>query len=347
MGDVPVTDRVPIVEQTQPPFVPPSPWAAEAATEPVAVIESRSGATEELPVVGRAPSSSMLVAQLVVAAVAAVVAAATAFVDFVSVEVTGTDRLSAVFRLDDLATGNIVSLAIGAALLLVGAVLGVTGARVGSGLSGGAALALAGMLATSVALGITVLDTVEAAYLPTPGNTVTVTRELGFFLAIGAASLAGVAFALSLGAARGRHRSHVAFIVLGVLAALTATTGPLLPGEGAVWLDNVSQDWLPDATMYIRLGVLALFLVGGVVGFAVSGRFGGAMAIGSASIAVQQTVMAYFEVGDAPLGFAIGNPRGGDGGGFDFLPHPVTMAALGAVLVLGVLSAALPLRNRS
>lgn len=343
--ETPVTDQVPIVEQTQSPVPSPSPWAAATATEPVAVVEPRGGSTEELPVVR--PSSTVLVAQLVVAAVAVVLAVATAFVDFVSVEVTGTDRLSAVFRLDDLASGNIVSLSIGAALVLVGAVLGVVGLRVGSGLSGGAALALAGLLATSVGLGITVLDTVEAAYLPTPGNTITVTRELGFFLAIGAASLAGIAFVLSLGATRGRRRSHAVLIVLGVLSVLAAVVGPLLPGDGAVWLDNVSQDWLPDATMYIRLGVLALFLVGGVVGFAVSGRFGGAMAIGTASIAVQQTVMAYFEVGDAPLGFAIGNPRGGDGGGFEFLPHPVTMAALGAVLVVGVLSAALPLRDRS
>lgn len=343
--ETPATDQVPIVEQTQSPMSSPSPWAASTATEPVAVVESRGGSTEELPVV-RA-SSAVLVAQLVVAAVAVVLAVATAFVDFVSVEVTGTDRLSAVFRLDDLASGNIVSLSIGAALVLVGAVLGVVGLRVGSGLSGGAALALAGLLATSVGLGITVLDTVEAAYLPTPGNTITVTRELGFFLAIGAASLAGIAFVLSLGATRGRRRSHAVLIVLGVLSVLAAVVGPLLPGDGAVWLDNVSQDWLPDATLYIRLGVLALFLVGGVVGFAVSGRFGGAMAIGTASIAVQQTVMAYFEVGDAPLGFAIGNPRGGDHGGFEFLPHPVTMAALGAVLVVGVLSAALPLRDRS
>lgn len=344
-GEPPATDRVPIVEQTQAPITMPSPWAADATTQPVPVVEPRSGSTEELPVVG--PSSGVLVAQLVVAAVAAVVAAATAFVDFVSVEVTGADRLSAVFRLDDLASGNIVSLAIGSALLLVGAVLGVLGLRVGSGLSGGAALALAGLLATAVGLGITVLDTVEAAYLSTPGNTVTVTRELGFFLAIGAASLAGAAFVLSLWAARGRRRSHVVLIVLGVLGVLAAVVGPVLPGEGAVWLDNVSQDWLPDATMYIRLGVLVLFLIGGAVGFGVSGRFGGAMAIGTASIAVQQTVMAYFEVGDAPLGFAIGNPRGGDGGGFEFLPHPVTMVALGVVLLVGVLSAALPLRDRS
>lgn len=343
VGVVPVTDEVPIVEQTQPAAVP-SPWAAEAATQPVTVVEARSGVTEELPVVGR--SHAVAVAQLVLAAVAAVIAVATAFVDFVSVEVTGTDRLSAVFRLDDLASGNVISLAIGAALLLVGAVLGVTGVRFGAGLSGGAALALAGMLATSVGLGVTLLDSIEAAYLPTPGNTVTVTRELGFFLAIAAAALAAISFALSLGAARGRRRSPLVVMVLGVLAVLAAVVGVLLPGGDAVWLDNVSQDWLPDATMYIRLGVLVLFLVGGVVGFAVSGRFGGAMVLGAVSIAAQQTVMAYLEVGDAPLGFAIGNPNGGDGG-FQFSPHPVTMAALGAVLLLGVLCTVLPLRDRS
>lgn len=341
----PATDQVPIVEQTLPASTDASPWSAAAATQPITVVEARGGSTEELPVVDT--RGFRLTAQLVVAAVAVVVAGATAFVDFVRVEVTGTDRLSAVFRLDDLASGNVVSLAIGIGLLLVGAMIGAVGVRFGAGLAGGAALALAGMLSISVGLGITLLDSIEAAYLPTPGNTVTVTRDLGFFMAIGAASLAVVSFALSLPAARGRRRSPVVLLVLGIIAVLAAVAGPLLPVDGADWLANVSQEWLPDATMYIRLGGLLLFLVGGVVGFAVSGRFGGAMALGTASIAVQQTVMAYLEVGDAPLGFGIGNPRGGSGGGFDFVPHPVTMAALGAVVLVGVLCVALPLRDRS
>ncbi|MFZ9628036.1 MAG: hypothetical protein ACO3C1_01645, partial [Ilumatobacteraceae bacterium] len=286
-----------------------------------------------------------LTALLVLAVLTAVVAVSAAVLEVISYVVTGTDAASATLVLDDLSSNHLIGVGIGVFLLLVGAVVGATGRRSGAGLAAGASLGLAGLLLGAVGHAIDALDEVEVTYLKTAGNTITSTREIGFFLAIAAAALAGMAFVASLGAARRGGRARWPLAVLGVLATAAAVAGPLVPLNGGEWLDNWSQSGVPDATLWLRLSVLLLVLVGGVTAFAIGGRFGGSLALGLVSIAIFQSVMAYLDLGDLPLGFADGNFFSTEGG-IEIEPHLITIAGLLAMVVLGVLTIVVPTTRR-
>ncbi|MFM7044053.1 MAG: hypothetical protein ACKOYG_00675, partial [Ilumatobacteraceae bacterium] len=307
-------------------------------------VTARSGTTEVLPAVD--DHRFRLTTLLVMAVLTGVVAVSAGVLDLVSFLVTGTDSASATLLLDDLSSNHLIGIGIGVFLLLVGAVVGATGRRSGAGLAGGASLALAGLLVNAVGLGVDALDEVEVRYLATPGNTITSTREIGFFLAIGAAGLAGLAFVSSLGAARGGGRPRIVLVLLGIVATAAAVVGPLVPLNGAAWIDNWSQQGVPDATMWLRLATLALLLVAGITSFSIGGRFGGTMALGAVSIGVFQSVTSYLELGDLPLGLANGNFFAPDGG-LELEPHLVTLAGLMAVVLLGVVAIMVPTRRRA
>lgn len=332
-----VTEQLPVVEQT-----PAEEWLAATAEQPA--VTARSGTTEVLPAVD--DHRFRLTALLVMSVLTGVVAVSAGVLDLVSFLVTGTDSASATLLMDDLSSNHLIGIGIGVFLLLVGAVVGATGRRSGAGLAGGASLALAGLLVNAVGLGVDALDEVEVRYLATPGNTITSTREIGFFLAIGAAGLAGLAFVASLGAARGGGRPRMVLVLLGILATAAAVVGPLVPLNGAAWIDNWSQQGVPDATMWLRLATLALLLVAGITSFSIGGRFGGAMALGAVSIGVFQSVTSYLELGDLPLGLANGNFFAPDGS-LELEPHLVTLAGLMAVVLLGVVAIMVPTRRRA
>lgn len=331
------TEPLPVVEQTV------GDWTAPTAEQ--SAVSARSGSTAVLPVV-EDDHRFRLTFLLVMSVLTAVVAVSAAILDTVSWLVTGTDSAAQTLVLDDLSSNHLIGVGIGVLLLLVGAVVGATGRRSGAGLAGGAALGLAGLLANAVGLGIDALDAVEVRYLATPGNTITSTREIGFFLAIGGAGLAGLSFVSSLVAARGGGRPRIVLTLLGIAATAAVVVGPLIPMGDATWLDNWSQEGVPDATMWLRLAVLVLVLVAGVTAFSIGGRFGGAMALGAVAIAAFQSVTAYLEVGDLPLGLANGNFFAADGG-VEVEPHLVTLAGIMAVVLLGVLTVVLPTRRRS
>ena len=332
-----VTEQVPVVEQT-----PAEEWLAATAEQ--SAVTARSGSTAVLPVVD--DHRFRLTALLVLAVLTGVVAVAAGVLDVVSFLVTGTDSAASTLVMDDLSSNHLIGIGIGVFFLLVGAVVGATGRRSGAGLAGGASLALAGLMVNAVGLGVDALDEVEVRYLATPGNTVTSTREIGFFLAMGAAGLAGLAFATSLAAARGGGRPRIALVLLGILATAAAAAGPLVPLNGAVWLDNWTQEGVPDATMWLRLATLGLLLVAGITAFSIGGRFGGAMALGAVSLGVFQSVTSYLELGELPLGLANGNFFAPNGG-LEVEPHLVTLAGLMAVVLLGVVTIMVPARRRS
>ena len=329
------TEPVSIVEQTP---------STDLLGEPTAEqIRARSGATTQLPAVD--DHQFRLTALLVLAVLAAVVSVSAAVLEVISYVVTGTDSASATLVLDDLSSNYLIGVGLGVFLLLIGAVVGATGRRSGAGLAAGASLGLAGLLLGAVGHAVDVLDDVETSYLKTAGNTITSTREIGFFLAIAGASLAGLAFVASLGAVRGGGRARWPIAVVGVLATAAAVVGPLVPLHDGTWLDNWSQSGVPDATLWLRLAVLLLFLVGGVTAFAIGGRFGGSMALGVVAIGVFQSVMAYLDLGDLPLGFADGNFFAADGT-IEIEPHLITIAGLLAVVVFGVLAIVVPTSRR-
>ncbi|MFM2181882.1 MAG: hypothetical protein RJB61_176 [Actinomycetota bacterium] len=331
------TEPVPVVEQT-----PADEWLAATAEQ--SAVTARSGSTAVLPTVD--DHRFRLTTLLVLAVLTGVVAVSAGVLDVVSFLVTGTDSAASTLVMDDLSSNHLIGIGIGVFLLLVGAVIGATGRRSGAGLAGGASLALAGLMVNAVGLGVDALDEVEVRYLATPGNTITSTREIGFFLAIGAAGLAGLAFAASLGAARGGGRPRIALVLLGILATGAAAAGPLVPLHDAVWLDNWAQEGVPDATLWLRLATLALLLVAGITAFSIGGRFGGAMALGAVSIGVFQSITSYLEIGDLPLGLANGNFFAPDGG-LEVEPHLVTLAGLMAVVLLAVVTIMVPTRRRA
>jgi len=272
---------------------------------------------------------------LAVAALAGVLGVASGFVGVLPVAVTDTatgSRIGSVaYKLNDLGTSHLVGAIIGLVLLVAGGAMGAMGRRVGSGLAGGTGLALAGMLANACGIAIATAD--AALFTVLPGQTVTSTFELGFFLAIGAASLGGVAFILSLRemGADGQPAVPPAIGVLGALGALAVVVGTLLPGDLAEFGDNFGVEFLPPATTWLRLLVLVLIAVGGFVGFLANRRWGLGMALGSISVGTWMWGTALTEAGDIPIGIA-----GGNIGALDVQPHLITTIGVVVMVVAGV-----------
>lgn len=330
-----------VVEQTSPTGYEPSAWDVGAtvgattvgATTVGTTTEWAPGDTGEAPV-AFGPQPFQFTPMLGVSILAALVAVATAFVDFASTEVVsdaGTQALT--LKLNDFASNYTVGAIIAALLLVGGSAMGATGRRVGAGLAGGAGLALAGMMGMAVGQAISFFDATEVALLQSGGSfTLITTQEVGFWLAVVAAVLGGVAFAISLTSAGydGRPALNPFLGVVGALATVAVVVGPLIPMNGAGFGDNFSNTFIPPATLYLRLLVLVLIGIGGVVGFLINRRWGLGLALGAISIGAWQWITALTESGDLPLGIA--------GGNFvadvddPFAPHIVT--TVGVVLML-------------
>lgn len=347
-----------VIEQTSPTGYEPSAWEVGGTTAGATTVVSTVGATTEWEPgdTGEAPIASgphpfQFTPMLGVSLLAAAVAVATAFVDFASTEVisdAGTQAFT--LQLNDFTSNNTVGAIIAALLLVGGAALGGTGRRVGAGLAGGAGLALAGMMGMAVGQAISLFDSTEVALLRSGGSfTLITTQEVGYWLAVVAAVLGGVAFAISLTSAGydGLPPLNTFLGAGGALATLAVVVGPLIPMNGAGFGDNFSNSFIPPATLYLRLLVLVLIGVGGVVGFLLNRHWGVGLALGSISIGAWQWVTALTESGDLPLGIAGHFPRPlGDlvaqpsalGGNFvngadsPFAPHVVT--TIGVVVML-------------
>jgi hypothetical protein len=266
--------------------------------------------------------------------VLAAVAVVAAVLDQVSYRVTGDAVAAAHLRLNDLSSNLLVGAIIGAVLAVVGGVLSAAGVRFGSGLVGGAGLALAGMFVYAVGQGLAVLDAVQVTYLHTLNGTftVTTTREVGFYLSIAAAVVGGALACWSLVHA-GRARIGINPVVgaLGALGALAIAIGTLIPQHGASLGDNFSQPHLPPATLYLRLLCLTLIAVGGVLGFLISRPWGLGIALGTLSIGVWQTITALAEAGDRPFPLAGGNFVASPA--HPFQPHVVVLVGMGVALL--------------
>ena len=286
------------------------------------------------------PTPFRITPLLAVSALAAVLAVAAAVVDVATWEVTGTETNAFSYKLNDLASNYMVGAIIAALVLVAGAAVGATGRRIGSGLAGGAGLALAGMMAMMAGQVTAVFDQKDIEYLLKANAdsafsyTLTITQELGFWLGVAAAALGVVAFVLSVAAGRGPDRRPPMPAVLSVIAAvatLLVVVGTLLPMEGAEFADQFSNDFTPPATLLLRLLVLALIAVGGITGFVNGRRWGIGIALGTISIGVWQWVTAITESGDLPWGIALGN-----WGATDFAPHIVTTVGVITMVLAAV-----------
>ena len=83
---------------------------------------------------------------LAAASLAAVLAVASAFVNVAGFNQPGLPETERLFKLNDFSSNLMVGAMLAALLLVIGASLGATGRRAGTGLAGGAGLALAGMM---------------------------------------------------------------------------------------------------------------------------------------------------------------------------------------------------------
>lgn len=327
-----------VVEQTSP--IAPSTnhaWdsgataAMSAQTGPVTPV---AGITAQVPVDATARQPFRVTPLLVVADLAGALAVAAGFLDVASFEISGDIASSDVYKLNDFSTNNLVGAIIAAILLIGGASMGATGRRVGSGLAGGAGLALAGMVAMMAGRVVALFDGTEVGLLGTgTGYTLTTTYEIGFFLAVAAAVLGGVVFLLALRdmGADGHPVVTPAIGVLGALGAVAVAIGPLIPENGASFADNFSHEAIPPATLLLRLLVLVLILVGGVLGFLLSRRWGLGLALGVISVGAWQWVTAITESGDLPFGIA-----GGNFFADSFKPHVVTTIGVVVMVIAGL-----------
>ena len=316
----PATSQVAVVEQTVA-------WdAAHGAWDPMGT-EPMVGAVQPFRI-------TPLVA---IASTAAVLAVASAFVNVAVIEVSDLSGLPAteqLFKLNDFATNLMVGAILAAILLVAGASLGATGRRVGTGLAGGAGLALAGMMGWMLGAVTQRFDSEEFGLLRSGGSfTLTTTRDIGFWLAAIAAVLGGAAFVLSFeGVGHDGHPPiHPAIGALGLLGTAMAVIGPLIPMNAAPFGDQFSNDFTPPATLLLRQLVLILIAVGGIVGFTRNRRWGLGMALGAISVAAWQLITAVTESGDIPLSYA-----GGNLGATDFKPHTVSLIGVTAMVLAGV-----------
>ena len=324
----PATAVVSVVEQTSPTGYEANPWAADTTGE----WPAQGSDTSEVPM-----TQPFRITPLVaVATLAGVVGVAACFVTVASFEVAvdGAGIVSAEkFALNDFSSNLTVGVIVAAVLLIGGSVVGAMGRRVGSGLAGGAGLALAGAFGWVVGQVIGLFDSTEVALLNGGGTfTLTTTQEIGFWLGAVAAGLGVVAFVLSLssGGADGQPVINPAIGVLGALGTLAVVAGPLIPMNGASWADNFSNDFIPPASLYLRLAVVAVIGIGGLIGFLANRQWGCGLALGAISVGAVQWVTSISESGDFPLGIA-----GGNVGATDYAPHIVTTVGVTVMVLAG------------
>lgn len=329
------TAALSVVEQTSPTGYEANPWEADTTGQ----WPTKGGDTSEV----RMTQPFRITPLVAVATLAGVLGVAACFVTVASFEVAGDLSNQQEFKLNDFSSNLTVGVIVAAVLLIGGSVLGAMGRRVGSGLAGGAGLALAGAFGWVVGQVIALFDSTEVALLNGGGTfTLTTTQEIGFWLGAVAAGLGVLAFVLSLssGGADGQPVINPAIGVLGALGTLAVVVGPLIPMNGATLGDNFSNDFIPPASLYMRLAVVVLIGIGGLIGFLANRQWGYGLALGAISVGAVQWVTSITESGDFPLGIA-----GGNVGATDYAPHLVTTVGV-VVMVLagaaGLLAAARP-----
>ncbi len=334
------TTALTVVEQTSYAATP-DVWAAHATQ----TMPAQPGSdTDSLPLVAapEGPQPFRITPLAAVGALAGVLAVASAFVTVASYDVTGDLVDSQVFRLNDLASNYTVGAILAALLLIGGAAFGATGRRVGTGLAGGAGLALAGMMGMMLGQVTQLFDAQEVSLMQGGGTfTLTTTQDVGYWLAAIAAVLGLVAFALSLtGSGDDGHPPTNAVIgVAGAVATLLVVVGTLIPGDTANFADQFANDLTPPITLILRAGVLVLIGVGGITGFISGRRWGLGLALGTISVGVWQWITALTESGDYPLGIA-----GGNYGATEFTPHVLT--TVGVVCMVLAAAAGLLIKPR-
>lgn len=245
------------------------------------------------------------------------------------------------WMLDDLADNMSIAVLIAALLMMVGGIAAGFGWRWGSGLAGGAGLGLAGLVGLAIGLAQFPIDAAkEFAAIPSPQQfTLTITRDVGYWLLVAAAALGIVLFFASINDAFGDRRPGLNPLVaaLGALATVVAAFGPMLPEGIAIFSDNwylIDGPGQPSALLLAgRLLQLGLLLITGLIGYLCVRRWGLGLAIGGALPIVWLAVSTLFELTDTPVGPAFRNP-----GASDTKLHGVTIIGISAIVAMAILA---------
>lgn len=335
---------------------PPTPYDF-VENEPVAVtsqMETQVAATATMPAVPVAPPEDHTHFRfnlvLFISVVTGIVSLAALFAEVLSItsdaRLVRTDDTPADFRtgtwiLDDLADNLSIAGLVAVVAMVAGGVASSFRWRWGSGLAGGAGLAMAGLAALAVGLAQFPIDAARAfARVPTENPFVlTITRDLGYWLLVAAGALGIVLFFASINDAMGDRRPGLNpwIAALGALAVVVAAAGPLLPENQAIFSDNwylIEGPGEASALLLVgRLVQLGLFAIGGVVGFLSVRRWGLGLAIGATLPGIWLVIGTLFEITDDPVGLGWQNR-----GAVDMHVHGVTIIGTSAVLAMLVLA---------
>ncbi len=282
---------------------------------------------------------------VVIGVLAALTVVLCAFADITDVR---TDRVvpgieNRLRTLDDIGSNLSIAGFIGAAIMLIGGVLHCFNLRWGAGLAGGAGLALAGWAAVTIGLAEVPLDQARRITAESEGLGVfvlTITRDVGYWLVIGVGVLGIAAFVFSLvsSGTGGRAGLDPWTAAVGALGGVVAAAGPLVPVANATFSSNFGVNDLPTAFFAGRLIQVALLGGSVMVGFLLVRRYGLGLAAGGLSIPTFMWLTTLIDLGDAPIGVAVGNL-----GTSDISPHAVTtvgmVVALSMLLVAGTIAA--------
>jgi hypothetical protein len=169
--------------------------------------------------------------------------------------------------------------------------------------------------------------------------TLTITKDLGYWLFVVAAALGLIVFFASLADAFGDRRPGLNpwIAALGALATVVAVIGPLLPEGVAKFSDNwylIEGFGQPSGALVAgRMAQIALLLVSGVVGYLSVRRWGLGLAIGGSLPVVWLAISTLFELTDQPVGPGYRNPGAA---GSDL--HGVTIIGASAIVAMAILA---------
>ncbi|MEX2627335.1 MAG: hypothetical protein WD225_10670, partial [Ilumatobacteraceae bacterium] len=345
-------------EQLAPPPASPATAPTTSSTTASTTSSTAEPATEEMPVDASRrllDTDDTLLGRFrigVVSGIGIVTGMTALFGVFLPVVAIRTNAAAPAFATGDWMVADLGTNLPGALIVtLVALLVGVVGAgfrqRWAAGLAGGAGLALAGWVTLVIGLAERPVEAaLDAVGQPTTeAFTVTITRDVGYWVLLAAGALGVLTFVVSLASA-GRDRSRRGLnpwiASLGAVAAVIAAAGPLLP-EGAA---TVQDNWSPGSgglgqpVWYVigRLVQLGLLAYTGVIGFLLVRSYGLGLAIGGMSASVWLALATLVELGGAPIGPGFANP----GASVPVDLHAVTivgMTALVGLVVVAVIAA--------
>ncbi len=226
---------------------------------------------------------------------------------------TGTSTL------DDIGSNLGPGGVIGAGIMVVGGLLACFGIRWAIGLAGGAGLSLAGWAALSIGLVEAPVGAAESiTRASSDAFTLTVTRDVGWWLIIAVGGIGLVVFLASVRAVRRARQRFLNPILaaIGAVCGLVLAVGPLVPVGDATWQDNLQSPTadidLPTIFFAGRLAQLGLIAFATVIGFLLVRSYGLGLAAGGISVATWLWVTSLLEVGSRPVGIAGRNPGAAD-----------------------------------